>query len=308
VDHAENSLFMIEEELANKYAFVSAVPIVADIRDRNAMKGVFKKYKPEIIFHAAAYKHVSLMQLNPEAAIQNNYLGTKLLAKMAIDHKVRRFVMLSTDKAVEPKNVMGISKLLSEKYLQALSRVKDTSFMIVRFGNVLGSQGSVVPLFKEQIRAGGPVRVTHPDMKRYFMTIPEAAQLVIQACIMGSGGEIYVLNMGEPINIVDLAKNMIKIYGMEPGKDIEIVFTGPRKGEKINEKLISSEEKLAATDFKQIFVAKNHENGKKYSKDETLNILFNIEKEIQIYDYSNLFKDIKKLIPNFDEKEMWFKW
>lgn len=308
VDHAENSLFMIEEELANKYAFVSAVPIVADIRDRNAIKGVFKKYKPEIIFHAAAYKHVSLMQLNPEAAIQNNYLGTKLLAKMAIDHKVRRFVMLSTDKAVEPKNVMGISKLLSEKYLQALSRVKDTSFMIVRFGNVLGSQGSVVPLFKEQIRAGGPVRVTHPDMKRYFMTIPEAAQLVIQACIMGSGGEIYVLDMGEPINIVDLAKNMIKIYGMEPGKDIEIVFTGPRKGEKINEKLISSEEKLAATDFKQIFVAKNHENGKKYSKDETLNILFNIEKEIQIYDYNNLFKDIKKLIPNFDEKEMWFKW
>ncbi|TET48185.1 MAG: polysaccharide biosynthesis protein, partial [Actinomycetota bacterium] len=307
VDHAENSLFMIEEELANKYAFVSTVPIVADIRDRGAMKGVFRKYKPEIIFHAAAYKHVSLMQLNPEAAIQNNYLGTKLLAKMAINHKVKRFVMLSTDKAVEPKNVMGVSKLLSEKYLQALSKVRDTSFMIVRFGNVLGSQGSVVPLFKEQIRVGGPIRVTHPDMKRYFMTIPEAAQLVIQACIMGSGGEIYVLDMGEPINIIDLAKNMIKIYGMEPDKDIEIVFTGPRKGEKINEKLVNSEEKLAATEFKQIFTAKNHGKGKKYSKDETLNILFNIEKEIQIYDYSNLFKDIKKLIPNFDEKEMWYK-
>ncbi|MEE8325332.1 MAG: polysaccharide biosynthesis protein, partial [Candidatus Humimicrobiaceae bacterium] len=308
VDHAENSLFMIEEELANKYAFVSTVPIVADIRDREAMKGVFKKYKPEIIFHAAAYKHVSLMQLNPEAAIQNNFLGTKLLAKMAIAHKVKRFVMLSTDKAVDPKNVMGVSKLLSEKYLQALSKVKNTSFMIVRFGNVLGSQGSVVPLFKDQIRAGGPVRVTHPDMKRYFMTIPEAAQLVIQACTMGSGGEIYVLDMGEPINIVDLARNMIKIYGLEPDKDIEIVFTGARKGEKINEKLVNGEEKLASTEFKQIFTAKNHGKGKKYSKEEVINILFNIEKDIQLYDYKNLFKDIKRLIPNFNEKEMWYKW
>ena len=308
VDHAENSLFMIEEELANKYAFVSTFPIVADIRDKYAMKGVFKRYKPEIIFHAAAYKHVSLMQLNPEAAIQNNFLGTKLLAKMAINHKVKRFVMLSTDKAVDPKNIMGVSKLLSEKYLQALSKVKDTSFMIVRFGNVLGSQGSVVPLFKDQIRAGGPVRVTHPDMKRYFMTIPEAAQLVIQACTMGDGGEIYVLNMGEPINIVDLAKNMIKIYGLEPDKDIEIVFTGPRKGEKINEKLVNGQEELVNTEFEQIFTAKNHGKGKKYSKDEVLNILFNIEKEIQLYDYRNLFKDIKRLIPNFDEKEMWYKW
>ena len=305
IDHAENNLFMIEEELANKYGFASTVPIVADIRDKSAMKGVFKRYKPEIIFHAAAYKHVSLMQLNPEAAIQNNFLGTKLLAKMAIENKVKRFVMLSTDKAVKPKNVMGISKLLSEKYLQALSKVKDTRFMIVRFGNVLGSQGSVVPLFREQIRSGGPIRITHPDMKRYFMTIPEAAQLVIQACIMGNGGEIYVLDMGEPINIVDLAKNMIKIYGMKPDKDIEIVFIGPRKGEKINEELVSSDEKLKNTEFKQIFMAQNHKMS--YSKEETINTLFNIEKEIQIYDYSNLFKDIKKLVPGFDEKEMWYK-
>jgi len=306
IDHSENNLFMIEQELTNKFAFISTIPIVADIRDREAMRGVFKKYKPEIIFHAAAYKHVPLMQLNPEAAIQNNFLGTKLLAKMAIKYKVKRFVMLSTDKAVKPKNVMGISKMLSEKYLQALSKMGDTRFMIVRFGNVLGSRGSVVPLFKEQIRSGGPVRITHPDMKRFFMTIPEAAQLVIQSCIMGEGGEIFVLDMGEPINIVDLAKNMIKIYGMEPDKDIEIVFVGPRKGEKINEELVTDAEKLADTEIKQIFMAKNH--SKSYSKDDIINTLFNIEKEMQLYDYKNLFKDIKKLAPGFNEKEMWYKW
>ncbi len=305
VDHTENNLFMIEEELTSKYGFVATVPIVADIRDKSTMKGVFKRYKPEIVFHSAAYKHVSLMQLNPEAAIQNNFLGTKILAKMSIEHKVKRFVMLSTDKAVKPRNVMGVSKLLSERYLQVLSKVKNTRFMIVRFGNVLGSQGSVVPLFREQIRSGGPVRITHPDMKRYFMTIPEAAQLVIQACIMGEGGEIYVLNMGEPINIVDLAKNMIKIYGMELDKDIKIIFTGPKKGEKINEELVDSNEKLKTTEFKQIFMAKNH--GRPYSKDDVINILFNIEKDIQIYDYRNLFKDIKRLVPGFDEKEMWYK-
>ncbi len=308
VDHTENNLFLIEEELVNKFSFASTVPIVADIRDKEAIRGVFKRYKPEVIFHAAAYKHVSLMQLNPEAAIQNNFLATKSLAKLAVDFGVRRFVMLSTDKAVKPRSVMGLSKLLSEKYLQAISRTSKTCFIIARFGNVLGSQGSVVPLFKQQIRSGGPVRVTHPDMKRYFMTITEAAQLVIQACIMGKGGEIFVLDMGVPINIVDLAKNMIKIYGMEPDKDIKIVFTGPRDGEKINEELVAEDEELNKTDFDQIFEAKNSKGSRQFSKDEVLSILFNIEKEIQIYDYNNLFKDLKKLVPHFDEKEMWYRW
>lgn len=305
VDHSENNLFLILEELDNKFAFISTVPIVVDIRDKQALKSVFKKYKPDIVFHAAAYKHVPLMQLNPKAAILNNYLGTKILAKLSIEHGVKRFVMLSTDKAVKPRNVMGISKLLSEKYLQSLSGVKNTRFIIVRFGNVLGSMGSVVPLFKEQIQSGGPVRVTHPDMKRYFMTIPEASQLVIQACIMGRGGEIFVLDMGEPINILDLAKNMIRIYGMEPGKDIEIKYTGPRDGEKIDEELVSDEEELVRTEYKHIYKARNNGMVNGPGKEDTVNILFNIEKEIQIDDYKNLFKDLKKIIPHFDGEKMW---
>jgi len=216
--------------------------------------------------------------------------------------------MLSTDKAVNPRSIMGLSKLLAEKYLQALTKVDNTRFMIVRFGNVLGSRGSVVPLFKEQIRAGGPIRITHPEMKRYFMTIPEAAQLVIQSCIMGRGGEIYVLDMGEQISILDLATNMIKLYGMEPGKDIEIVYTGPRHGEKLNEELISENEELAKTEFGYIFETRNNDNGNKYTNDEIINILFSIEKELQINDYNNLFKEIKKLVPDFDEKEIWYRW
>ena len=305
VDHSENNLFLILEELSNKFAFISTVPVVIDIRDREALRDVFKKYRPDIVFHAAAYKHVPLMQLNPKAAFLNNYLGTKILAKLSIEFGVKRFVMLSTDKAVNPKNVMGVSKLLAEKYLQTLSKVKDTRFIIVRFGNVLGSMGSVVPLFKEQIQSGGPVRVTHPDMKRYFMTIPEASQLVIQACIMGKGGEIYVLDMGEPINIVDLAKNMIRIYGMEPGKDIEIIYTGPRDGEKFDEELVSENEELIVTEYKHIFEARNDGKVNGLSKDEMINILFNIEKEIQVDDYKNLFRDLKKIVPDFDENKMW---
>ena len=308
VDNTENNLFLIEQELANDYGFSSIVPMVADIRDKQVMKSIFKSYKPFIVFHTAAYKHVSLMQLNPEAAIQNNFIGTKTLAKLAIENNVSRFVMLSTDKAVNPRSIMGLSKLLAEKYLQALTKVDNTRFMIVRFGNVLGSRGSVVPLFKEQIRAGGPIRITHPEMKRYFMTIPEAAQLVIQSCIMGRGGEIYVLDMGEQISILDLATNMIKLYGMEPGKDIEIVYTGPRHGEKLNEELISENEELAKTEFGYIFETRNNDNGNKYTNDEIINILFSIEKELQINDYNNLFKEIKKLVPDFDEKEIWYRW
>ena len=303
IDHSENNLFLIEEELKNKFNFISLVPIVADIREKGLMNSVFKRYHPSIVFHSAAYKHVPLMQLNPEAAIRNNYLGTKILAKIAIDTKVKRFVMLSTDKAVKPKNVMGISKLLAEKYLQSISKENSTKFMIVRFGNVLESHGSVVNIFKEQISSGGPVKVTHPKMNRYLMTIPEASQLAIQACIIGSGGEVFVLNMGEPISILDLAENMIKLYGMEPHIDIEIIYTGPREGEKITEEIISEDEVLTESRLKHIFEAKD--NGS-FNKEELSNILFSIEKEIETYDYKNLFKDLKRLIPDFNEKEMWY--
>jgi len=196
VDHSENNVFLIEQELSTKLNYSNAIPIVTDIRDSTSIRGVFKKYKPEIVFHAAAYKHVPLMQLNPEAALQNNFLGTKAMAKLSISSGVKKFVMLSTDKAVNPSNVMGISKLLSEKYLQTLSKVKDTVFIIVRFGNVLGSQGSVVPIFQNQIENGGPVVVTHPKMARFFMTITEASQLVIQACVMGNGRTYKHLRSG----------------------------------------------------------------------------------------------------------------
>ena len=304
VDHSENNIFLIEQELSTKLDYHHSVPIVTDIRDITSIKGVFKKYKPEIVFHAAAYKHVPLMQLNPEAALQNNFLGTKALVKLSVSSGVKKFVMLSTDKAVKPSNIMGISKLLSEKYLQLLSKVKSTSFIIVRFGNVLGSEGSVVPIFRKQIENGGPVIVTHPKMTRFFMTITEASQLVIQACVMGNGGEIYVLDMGKPISILELAKNMIKLYGLEPGKDIKISFSGVRRGEKFTEELADSNENLKATKFSSIFMA---ENKKEQDKEKMLNLLFNIEKEIQLLDYKNLFKDLKKVVPNFNEKKMWSK-
>ncbi|MBN2072920.1 MAG: polysaccharide biosynthesis protein [Actinobacteria bacterium] len=304
VDHSENDMFLIEQELSEKYDYPSAIPIVADIRDKQSMRGVFKKYKPQIIFHAAAYKHVPLMQLNPEAALQNNFIGTKMLAKMAIENEVERFVMLSTDKAVKPNSIMGVSKLLSEKYLQSLSKTRKTIFIIVRFGNVLGSRGSVVPIFQSQIESGGPVYVTHPEMNRFFMTISEASQLVIQSCAMGDGGEIFVLDMGNPINILELARNMIRLYGLNPDKDIKIVFSGVRRGEKMNEELTGSHEKLETTRIPSIFLASS---GDSKDREELLNLLFNIERELLIYDYANLFKDLKKVIPEFDEKKMWSK-
>lgn len=304
VDHSENNLFMIEEELKQKSDKDSIIPIVASIRDREVMRAVFRRYRPYIVFHTAAYKHVPLMQLNPEAAFQNNYLGTKILSKVAMEYEVSRFVMLSTDKAVKPRNVMGISKLLTEKYLQTIAVGDKTRFMIVRFGNVLESHGSVVNIFKEQIRSGGPVRVTHPKMRRYLMTIPEASQLAIQACIMGKGGEIYVLNMGDPINILDLATNLIKLYGKEPGKDIDIIYTGPREGEKMDEELAREDEELIDSGFNHILLAKY--NGKA-DKETLINTLFCIEREVEIYDYTNLFRDLKRLVPDFDEKEMWFR-
>ena len=307
IDHSENNLFLVEDELTNKLDFKSSIPIVADIRDKEIMKSVFDRYKPSVVFHTAAYKHVPLMQLNPEAAIQNNFLGTKNIAQISSKMGVNRFIILSSDKAVKPSNIMGVSKLLTEKYLQAFSRDSKTKFIIVRFGNVLESHGSVVNIFKEQINSGGPVRVTHPDMSRYLMTIPEASQLAIQSCIMGKSGEIYVLNMGEPINILDLATNMIKLYGMRPDEDIKIIYTGPRKGEKISEELSNEGEELVSSGFKHISIIKNNSRRSSKKDDEMINALFNIEKEIQTYDYNNLFKDLKKLVPDFDEKKMWFR-
>jgi FlaA1/EpsC-like NDP-sugar epimerase len=308
VDHSENNLFLIENELKTKYEFERAFPIVASIQVKKVMEDVFKRYRPTIVFHTAAYKHVPLMQLNPEAAIENNFLGTKILSKLAIEHGVERFVMLSTDKAVKPSNMMGISKLLAEKYLLILTKKyenKKTKFMIVRFGNVLESNGSVVNIFKKQIENGGPVSVTHPRMERYLMTIPEASQLAIQACVMGKGGEVFVLNMGQPINILELARSMIKLFGMKPETDINIIYTGPRNGEKLTEELVlEDEEELVDSSFRHIFQARQKVE---FDYKELENILFSIEREIQINDYNNLFKDIRRVVPQFDEKEIWYR-
>ena len=257
VDQDENSLFQIEQELKKEKGFAPGVAIIADITNRARTKSVFDTHKPSVVFHAAAYKHVPMMEANPIEAVANNLLGTKIVAEAAIQSGVERFVFISTDKAVEPVSIMGTSKALTEKLVQTLAYDSSTKFIAVRFGNVLDSNGSVVPTFRQQVAQGGPVTVTHPDMTRYFMTIPEAMQLVIQAGAMGQGGEVYVLDMGEQIPILDLARNMIRLSGFEPDKDISIKFIGVRPGEKLHEKLFWDNEEALTTEHKKILMVKN---------------------------------------------------
>jgi FlaA1/EpsC-like NDP-sugar epimerase len=238
---------------------------LADITNKERMEAIFAAHKPEVVFHAAAYKHVPMMESNPSEAIVCNILGTKLLADLSVANHVRKFVMISTDKAVNPTNVMGCSKRIAEIYVQSLnSHVAltggKTSFVTTRFGNVLGSNGSVIPLFKKQIQQGGPVTVTHPEVTRYFMTIPEACQLVLEAGTMGKGGEIFIFDMGSAIRISDLAKKMIYLSGFEPGRDIEIVYTGLREGEKLYEELLNNYEDTVPTHHKKIMIAKVKEH------------------------------------------------
>ena len=257
--HGENSIFEIEQELNRRHSGQHTVAVIADVRDEHRIDRVFEQYKPDVVFHAAAHKHVPLMEANPEEALTNNVFGTRNVARAADKHGARRFVMISTDKAVNPVSVMGMSKRAAEMVVQSIGAASQTKFMAVRFGNVLGSRGSVVPMFRKQITEGGPVTVTHPDMTRYFMTIPEAVQLVIQAGAMGKGGEIFVLDMGEPIKITQLAEEIIRLSGMEPGKDIEIAYTGIRPGEKLFEEILTTEEVATSTKHRKIFVAKDVE-------------------------------------------------
>ncbi len=254
LDQAESAVYHIDLELRGRYPGLEICPVVADIRDLRRVERVMEAYRPEIIFHAAAYKHVPLMELNPEEVILNNIGGTQNLLLAAQRQDVTRFVLISTDKAVDPANFMGASKRVTELLVQEAARKNGNRYVAVRFGNVLGSEGSVVPLFKKQIAAGGPVTVTHPDMVRYFMTIPEAVQLVLQAANLGQGGEIFVLDMGEPVKIADLAHDMITLSGLRPGRDIEIVYTGLRPGEKLEEQLFNSFETYALTENEKIFV------------------------------------------------------
>lgn len=256
LDIYENNAYDIQNELLRKYPNLNLNTIIASIRDKERIMDIFNKYKPQIIFHAAAHKHVPLMEYNPMEAIKNNVFGTLNLVQAADQYKVKRFVQISTDKAVNPTNVMGASKRLCEMIIQTYNRSSKTEFVAVRFGNVLGSNGSVIPLFKDQITNGGPVTVTHPDIIRYFMTIPEAVQLVIQAGGMAKGGEIFVLDMGEPVKIDKLARDLIRLSGLEPDEDIRIEYTGLRPGEKLYEELLMEEEGLTETLHDKIHIAK----------------------------------------------------
>jgi len=235
--HGENSIFEAWLELQETIPSLPMRPIIADVRDLPRLMNIFELHHPQVVFHAAAHKHVPLMEANISEAVTNNILGTRNMVHVALTHKVERLVMISSDKAIRPRNIMGATKRVAEMIVLDAARRSGRSFSVVRFGNVLGSRGSVVPLFKRQIAKGGPVTITHPDMKRYFMTIPEAVHLVLQASAMGQGGEMFVLNMGQQVRILDLAEDLIRLSGLEPGRDIEIVFTGIRPGEKLSEDL-----------------------------------------------------------------------
>lgn len=256
LDMYENNAYAIQQELKRKHPELELVVLIGSVRNTNRLESVFSTYRPDIVYHAAAHKHVPLMEDSPNEAIKNNVIGTYKTAMMADRYHVSRFILISTDKAVNPTNIMGASKRLCEMVIQMFNQKSSTDYVAVRFGNVLGSNGSVIPLFKEQIRNGGPVTVTHPDIIRYFMTIPEAVSLVLQAGAYARGGEIFILDMGEPVKILDLAKNLIRLSGYELGKDIKIVFTGLRPGEKLYEELMMKEEGMAKTENDRIFIGR----------------------------------------------------
>jgi FlaA1/EpsC-like NDP-sugar epimerase len=255
--HGENSIFDILAELTERFPSVTAIPIITDVRDRDRLRQVFSQYRPYAVFHAAAHKHVPLMEGNVAEAVTNNVLGTKNVAELSAEFGVEHLVMISTDKAVRPTNIMGATKRVAEQIVQEIAEAHHRKFVAVRFGNVLGSRGSVIPTFLRQIQAGGPVTVTHPEMRRYFMTIPEAVQLVLQAGAIGQGGEVFVLDMGEPIRVLDLATDLIRLSGLEVGTDIEIRFSGTRPGEKLFEELFFDSESAIPTDHPKVLRAKN---------------------------------------------------
>ena len=258
IDQAESALYDLQQELKQN-GFHNFIPIVADIRDKNRMSVIFQEFKPNLVFHAAAYKHVPLMEYNSYEAVKVNVAGTKVIVDLSLDNKVDKFIFVSTDKAVNPTNVMGATKRIAEMYISCAQQHKGTKFITTRFGNVLGSNGSVIPLFKKQIEKGGPLTVTHKDITRFFMTIPEAAQLVLEAGVMGEGGEIFIFDMGESVKIFDLAKNMIKLSGLKYPEDIDIKVTGLRPGEKLYEELLANGENTMPTYHKKIMISKSRE-------------------------------------------------
>ncbi len=294
LDQDETGIFNITEELEGLFPELKTISLIGDVQDRARIERVFSQYLPQIVFHAAAYKHVPLMESHPEEAVKNNILGTKVVAETAHKEGVEKLVFISTDKAVNPNSVMGTTKRIGEMICQSLR--DRTKFISVRFGNVLNSRGSVVPIFREQIRKGGPVEITHPEMKRYFMTIPEACLLVLQAGAMGQGGEVFVLDMGNPVKIIDLAKELIRLSGLEPDKDIPIVFTEPRPGEKFFEEILTAEEGVIATKNQRIFQAKLSEGVDREKLDKTLEELKSLAER---GDKEGIINKLKELVPNY---------
>jgi FlaA1/EpsC-like NDP-sugar epimerase len=301
IDQAETPLYELELELREKSSFINFRVILSDISNKHKMEVIMERYRPQIIYHAAAYKHVPLMEENPVEAVLTNIAGTKYLADLAVMYDVREFVYISTDKAVNPTNVMGASKRIAEIYVQSLNSYLDdqrkdhTLFITTRFGNVLGSNGSVIPRFRKQIESGGPLTVTHPEISRYFMTIPEACQLILEAGMMGNGGEIYVFDMGDPVKIVDLAKKMIVLSGFKPGKDIQIVFTGLRPGEKIQEELLNNKETTLATHHEKILIGKV----RKYSFQPISKEIDELIDMISTLDDKLLVAKMKSIVPEY---------
>lgn len=294
VDIYENNAYEIQQELTQKYSELNLVVLIASVRNTTRIEKIFETYSPDIVYHAAAHKHVPLMETSPTEAIKNNVFGTYKTAQAAAKYGVKKFVLISTDKAVNPTNIMGASKRICEMIIQMMNHTTNTNFVAVRFGNVLGSNGSVIPLFKKQIAAGGPVTVTDPNIIRYFMTIPEAVSLVLQAGAYAKGGEIFVLNMGEPVKILDLATNLIKLSGYKPGEDIEIKFTGLRPGEKMYEELLMNEEGLRETANKMIFIGKPIE----FNEEEFCKQLDALEREA-VEESSDIRENVKKIVNTY---------
>ena len=295
LDQDETGIFNISEELEDKFPKIRRISLIADILDEEKMERIFKEFRPQIVFHAAAYKHVPLMEDNPDTAVKNNVFGTKNTAALAFEYAAERFIFISTDKAVNPSSVMGATKRMGEMICEAFNRRNSTKFISVRFGNVLDSRGSVIPIFREKIKRREPIEVTHPEMKRYFMVTGEACLLVMQAGAMGQGGEVFVLDMGNPIKILDLAKEMIRLSGLEPDKDIPIVFTEPRPGEKLFEEILTAEEGIVTTRHQKIFIAKLAETDRKNLEGGLVKLAQAVEKGGK----ETIIKTLKEMIPNY---------
>jgi len=293
LDQDETGIFNISAELKESFPKLEVISLIADIRDEEKIKQIFKKFLPHIVFHAAAYKHVPLMEENVDEAVKNNIFGTKIVAEVAINNKVESFIFISTDKAVNPTSVMGATKRVGEMICRILNEKNQTKFICVRFGNVLNSRGSAIPIFKEQISKGGPVEITHKDMKRYFMVTSEACLLVTQAGAIGQGGEVFVLDMGSPIRIIDLAKGLIRHSGFEPEQDIEIKYIGPRAGEKLFEEILTAEEGTIVTQNQKIFMVRLSN-----IDEDKFNIALKKLKE-SVYNKETIIKILKEIIPTF---------